>query len=389
MSSLTSEISFAVKFILGGLPAIEITVSTTATSPSLLIGYFDITQPDGIKISGNFSSPNITGSALVYTTQLRLDYLQQFQRGNYLISLNARHPLYTDGLFTRAFNFQYNTVTQVITESLDVFTPLLKYIDNTVYNKTGYSIVSQTQLWTATSPAGAIANSASNVFSLVIGGNYYNATYNTVYATTVIYQDSINTWLTISQGFNYTKSAAAYTPQSMVIMLAYLDAMKASLSGCFPNDKGYLKATALYWNIREKVCAQSTTGLKDLFDEFYRLTHNGVDYLYITTNSPLYGYDFTTGCGGSGGSGGSSILTYSMRATAGVNSFTIFSLANKTILTASRSGISKGITASPTTDTEFLQIVGNVITLPTGDIVNTVVLPDGTLTAELFLFTYQ
>lgn len=387
MASLNTEISFAVKFILGGLPAMEITVSTTATSPSLLIGYFDITQPDGIKISGNFSSPMITGGALVYTTQLRLDYLQQFQKGNYLISLNARHPLYTDGLFTRSFNFQYNTVTQVITESLDVFTPLLQYIDNTVYNKTGYTTVSQTQLWTGTSPAGVIVNSTTSVFPLVIGGNYYNATYNTTYITTVIYQDSINTWLTISQGFTYTKAAAAYTPQSMVIMLAYLDAMKASLSGCFPNDKGYIKATALYWNIREKVCARSTTGLKDLFDEFYRLTHNGVDYLYITTNSPLFGYDFTTGCGGSGGV--NSILIYSMRATAGASSFTIFVLAGKTILTASRSGISKGITTSVTTDTEFLQIVGNVITLPTGDVVNTVVLPDGTVTAELFLFTYQ
>ena len=385
MASLTPEISFDVKFLLGGTPTLQVTVTTTATSPLLLTGYFDVTQPDGIKESGNYTTPDITGASLVFTKTLRLNSLQSYQKGNYKITLYANHPSYTPGTFERDFEFTYKTVTQSISEDFDLYTPELKYTDNTVYALGGYTIDSESSAWSATSLAGTPTPSTTSVFDLAIGGEYYDAIYYTTYTKIVNYSLS---WLTIRETFTYTKTGIAYTPSAMTILLGYLTSLKTELdaSGCPATlQKLYEKAETLYSHIRSRVCAQSTTGLKEYFDQFYSLTHNYQPQIYVNTGAIIPYYDFSTGCGGSG----SSTLSYAMRATVGVSSFTIGVLSGRTIITASRSQFAKGITTSATTDTEYLQIVGNVVTLPTGDIVATVTLPDLSVVGELFIFTYQ
>jgi len=65
---------------------------------------------------------------------------------------------------------------------------------------------------------------------------------------------------------------------------------------------------------------------------------------------------------------------------AGVSFFDVSVLGGRTVMTAVRSGLAKGITASTTTNTAYLQIVGSRVTLPTGDITNG---------GELFIFTYR
>lgn len=64
---------------------------------------------------------------------------------------------------------------------------------------------------------------------------------------------------------------------------------------------------------------------------------------------------------------------------ANLSTFNVNELAGKTVLLAIRSGFSKGITTSPTNDTNYLQIVGIAVTLPTGDL---------TQSDELFIFQY-
>lgn len=54
-------------------------------------------------------------------------------------------------------------------------------------------------------------------------------------------------------------------------------------------------------------------------------------------------------------------------ATGGETSFTVSVLSAKTLLMASRAGAIKLVSASAVTDTNYLQIVGNTVTLPTGD----------------------
>jgi hypothetical protein len=71
-------------------------------------------------------------------------------------------------------------------------------------------------------------------------------------------------------------------------------------------------------------------------------------------------------------------ITYT--AAAGISTFTISTLVGRTILLAVRSGLVKSITTTTTADTEFLQIVNGVITLPTGDV---------TIANEKFIFQYR
>jgi hypothetical protein len=60
--------------------------------------------------------------------------------------------------------------------------------------------------------------------------------------------------------------------------------------------------------------------------------------------------------------------------------FNVNDLYGRTTLVATRSGLSKVIVTAPTTDTGKIQINGNVITLPTGDVA---------IAGELFTFLYR
>jgi len=65
---------------------------------------------------------------------------------------------------------------------------------------------------------------------------------------------------------------------------------------------------------------------------------------------------------------------------AGVTTFSIPGVVSTSVvLVAIRGGLGKGITTAATTNTEYLQINGATVTLPTGDVTN----------GELFIFTYR
>jgi hypothetical protein len=397
MASLNTHIPFDVRFFLGGVPSFQITVNTDLSSSEQVnfTGYFSITQPDGITEVGNFITPDIawTGSALnVFVKTLRLNSSQQFQNGIYSITLFANQPSYTPGTFTRSFAFTYSPVIQAIVSSFDIYTPILSYADNTIYSKGDFNIIAQSAAWAATTTAGSITPSTASVFILSISSNYYDATYSITYVKSLVYQSIATTWLTVSQIFSFAVSAKSYIPPSMETMLTYLDVLKAARDAAICDttlQQTYEDAAILYLNIRAKVCTQDVLNLKSYFDEYYRLTHNYQSPVYQNTNTIIPTYDFTTGCGGSGGSG-TTVLSLSLRATPGVSAFTVTALAGKKILTVSRGGFNKAITTGVTADTEYLQINTNIVTLPTGDIVATVTLPDGVTTAgELFTFTYS
>jgi hypothetical protein len=66
--------------------------------------------------------------------------------------------------------------------------------------------------------------------------------------------------------------------------------------------------------------------------------------------------------------------------TPGENSFSVPGLQGKTLLLAFRSGLAKGITSSPTSNSLYLQVSGGTVTLPIGDVVES---------DELFIFLYR
>ena len=331
MPSLNSTISFDVRFLLTGTPAIQLTVSTTLTSLEKvdLKGYFTIVQPDCISETGNYVTPDISwnGTALnVFTKTLRLGTDQLFQKGNYSITFFADHPSYTPGSFTRTFNFSYLPAEQSILEDFDLYTPKLQYVDNSVYTKGDYTIVSQSSAWSSTSPAGVITPATTSIFDIAISGNYYDSTYNTTYTKTVLYSQIANAWLTVLQGFTYAVISKSYIPQSTSTLLTYLGILKTEKDAnqCSNSLEAlYEKASVLHTHIRNKVCARDTPLLKEYFDEFYRLTHHYQNYVYANTGGIIPAYDFATGCGGGSGSG----LTASVHYTATTNGVTVIPIS--------------------------------------------------------------
>jgi hypothetical protein len=78
--------------------------------------------------------------------------------------------------------------------------------------------------------------------------------------------------------------------------------------------------------------------------------------------------------------------TVQMRATIGATSFVITGIPTSSVIViAVRSGQVKGMTNAATTNTEYLQLNGTTVTLPTGDTVQDA----GGGVGELFSFTYR
>ena len=71
--------------------------------------------------------------------------------------------------------------------------------------------------------------------------------------------------------------------------------------------------------------------------------------------------------------------TVEITPAAGVSSFTVSQLTGRTVIRAVRGGLTKGIITTATSDTAYLQITGNLVTLPTGDVTY----------GELFIFEYR
>ena len=67
-------------------------------------------------------------------------------------------------------------------------------------------------------------------------------------------------------------------------------------------------------------------------------------------------------------------------ATGGETNFNVGALANRQTLLVIRGGIGRAVTASPTNDTQFMQVNSSVVNLPTGDVA---------LPGELFVFLFK
>ena len=65
--------------------------------------------------------------------------------------------------------------------------------------------------------------------------------------------------------------------------------------------------------------------------------------------------------------------------TAGVSSFVVSEIESKTLLVVTRSGLTKIVTSTPTSNTDYLVVNGTTVSLPTGDVVQS---------GEQFTFLY-
>lgn len=306
MPSLNGQISFRVRFDLTGSPTLKIQASTTIPSGDQpnLTGYFYIKQPDGIDRTGSYTSPDVVWNGSGYdefSIPLRPASDGTYQRGDYQIIFYANCSGYTPGSLSRQWTANLAKVSETLTQLFDLYTPSLAYRNDTVYTNGDYTITATTEAWAATSVPGTPTPSTTADFDLAILGIYYDSIFNITHTKNITYENNANTWFTILQRWTSNITSAAYKPAAMTVLLGYLDALKAVRDANSCNhayDTLYEAAATLYGHIRNKVCQQVITGLKEYFDEFYRITHNYQNPVYVNTNTAIPPYDFTTGCGG-------------------------------------------------------------------------------------------
>lgn len=291
--------TFNVKFDLISIPTLVLT-DTTVSPPTGLVGFFTITQPDGYTRTGNISSPDIASSGGVFSFPLRLDSTGNVQNGEYKIIYTASAPSVVSNDFTRVFQFSYTPVDLVMVNSFDVFTPSLKYVDNTIYQSSGYNASSVARLWTATStPTGAITGT-TQLLDLIKVGKYYDAFYNIKLDSTITYTHQVYTYLTIQEKISKTIETYAQTPPSLDQIITKIGYLKSVMDGLVNTTYSYLDAKAdfetaqtFFTHIIDKLKIGNTTNInKNIFD-LITVLNKTQSTSYTPTNAIIPPYDIT------------------------------------------------------------------------------------------------
>ena len=284
-----------------------------------LKGYFVITQPDGITITGNYLTPDIyyVGPGLSEASkQLRLRSTGGFQQGEYTITYNIVAPGYDETTLTRTFELSYTSPTIVVTDDFDVFTPILSVTDDTDYVQAGMTFNSVTRDWQATIISVEGTNqdisATTQTFDLNYLGAYYDSRYDVSLTTTVSYTlTAPDDWVSIEDTVEYEHTYYAFIPPTLAELLEMLTAYKATVDAahcicgpgcadnCTPLKNTYALAVSIYTHIVERGRLGQTTGLDAYVLQLQKLLSNCVTPAYTNTNEAISPYDWGSTGGGS------------------------------------------------------------------------------------------
>lgn len=272
-----------------------------------------LVQPDGISVgNSNFSSPDIhfVGSALtVAVYPMRLNTIGQFQKGGYLITYVVQCPGYDETTLTKTFNVSYTKPTLVIGNNFDIFTPVLTVSDNTTYSQSGLTLVGVDDEWSAliNNVNGTNQNISGTglVFDLNYLGLYYDANYAVTLQSIATWAVSANPWVTLLAQVQLTQSFDSETPPSISSLRSSLAFLKAQQDAAFCDCNTYprlhdqwLSADAIYFELKDRGCANDFAGLYLYVIQLQKIFNNGVTPTPAHTNMPIPAYDF--GCAAAG-----------------------------------------------------------------------------------------
>ena len=283
-----------------------------------LIGYFVITQPDTITITGSYDDPDIywDGSSLTEATkELRLRSTGGFQQGTYTITYYVSATGYDETSLTKTFDLVYTSPTIEVTDNFDVFTPTLSVTDSTDYDQDDMTLDSTTRSWEATIISVEGTNqdisASTQSFDLSYLGSYYDSEYDVTLAVTLVYTlDSPDDWVEINDTVYFDETYYAFIPPTIIELLALLTAYKTTVDdancicgtgcvdNCTPLKSTYSLAVAIYTHIVERGRENVTTGLDDYVLQLQKLLSNCVTPAYTNTNEAIDAYDWGSSTSG-------------------------------------------------------------------------------------------
>lgn len=297
--SAIPNISFNVRFDLLSTPTLVLT-DTTASPPAGFVGIFSITQPDGYTRTGNISSPDISSAGGAFSYTLRLDSTGEVQRGTYTIKFTANAPgrLSTD--FTRSFEFQYLPVKLSMGEEFDVFTPSLKYRDNTVYQVSNYNAGAVTRAWSGVSTPTGTKTGTTVLFDLKHNNNYFDANYTITLVSSVLYTHQTYTYLTVNERITKVVNTYAETPPALDPIVSDISDLKNQADAAVNNTQNYVDlkadfeyAQVLFAHIIDKIKVGNVSDIYEDLKDLVRVLNNNQIPQYVPKNIPILPYDIS------------------------------------------------------------------------------------------------
>lgn len=288
-----------------------------------LLGYFVITQPDGITITGSFGTPDVSwnGSILTPATkELRLAYNGNFQQGIYQIDYHVVAAGYDETLLSKSFTLSYSSPTIVFDPNLDFFTPVLSVTDDSDYAQSPFTLVSVTRAWEGriTSVEGTPQTITGSLVTFLLAylGVYYDARFAVTLISTVTYQmTGDDDWITIIDIVEAEVTYDSEIPPTLIELLELLTDLKTQIddagcicgtgccSTCSPLLDRYKLAVSIYTHIVERGREGVTIDLGPYVVQLQKLLNNCVTPTYTHTNEAIPAYDW-------GGGGGTSNFAF-------------------------------------------------------------------------------
>lgn len=294
-----SDISFKVEYNLLSTPTLVLT--DTSTIPSGSAGRFSILLPDGYNRVGDYSSPDIASSGGTFSYPLRLDSQGGVQRGEYTIKYEIKTSDGVVSTFTRVYQFYYAPVSLAMTESFDVFTPQLKYTDDTVYQVSNYNVGAITRSWTASSTPTGTITSSTNILDLISSGKYYDANYSISLSSTMLYTHQVYGWLTVRETISKAISTYAQTPPTLLAVVSLISALKKSLDSAVNYNQLYVdlkedfqSAQTYFTHIIDKIKVGNTANIYTDLKNLIAILHNNQIPTYTPLNVQILPYDLSS-----------------------------------------------------------------------------------------------
>ncbi len=312
MADLSAYIDFSVQLDKSvTTPVIRLT--DTGTYPAgvtpYITGVFSVTQPDGISVTGTFTSPDISGGGGTATKELRLSTTDTIQNGIYSITYTIDCIGYDTTILTKTFTIAYTAPTVIITILNDVFTPQIQAVDGSIYAQAGFTTTSTTRAWSAdikyVSTTVQTVTGTALLFDMAYATNYYDAFYAISLNVTVVYtMTGSYTWVSVKDLIEATSQLDAFTPPTLAALQLSLNDLKTAIEndtycggcgcGCTPNYGPWEKATALYQNIVTNGQDGNVTGLDSQVDQLIKIFNCSGIIVRDHTNDVIPPYDWGT-----------------------------------------------------------------------------------------------
>jgi hypothetical protein len=300
---LSSYISFLVQADITDVSAPVFKLTDNSVYPVGVVptGIFTITQPDGITRTGTFTNPDIVASNTSKDINLRLDCNSKMQQGEYTIKYEVHATGYDPTILSRSFTISYTKPTVILSDNFDVFTPALEVQDITTYGVAGFTNA-VVRSWSAVMSAGTITGTNSSLFDLKYAGSYYDSAYTITFGSTVTYQSTSYSYLSIKDSFSKTETVDIYTPSTSAQLLTGLTALKTALdaliNSCQKYDNAkedYEYAYILYTHAMKRICAGDKVGVYTYINEITSIINNNVKPILTHTNAPISPYVYDCG----------------------------------------------------------------------------------------------